>query len=166
MDNLEILRSKLNARQQRFVDNYLQGTSATQAYKDAGYKATSESSATSSANEILTNLDISNYIKAVQSKNQTGMIVGREELLEGYSKMFRLGVKIVESGAEEVEEMKTVVKGGIAAGQQISKMQGYDAPTEIIQKSTDLTHEQLEEELTKRGLGRRPNQLASKKNEE
>ena len=131
MENLEILRGKLNARQQKFVDNYLQGSSATQAYKDAGYKATSESSATSSANEILTNLDISNYIKAVQAHNQKKMIVGREELLKGYSKMFRLGVKIVESGAQEVEEMKTAVKGGIAAGQQISKMQGYDAPIQV-----------------------------------
>lgn len=166
MDNLEILRSKLNARQQRFVDNYLQGSSATQAYKDAGYDATSESSATTQANKMVTNGDISNYIKAVQSSNQTKMIVGREELLEGFSKMFRLGVEVIESGSDNAEGLKSTVKSGISAGQQISKMQGYDAPTEIIQKSTDLTHEQLEEELTKRGLGRRPNQLASKKNEE
>ena len=184
MSDLDELRGKLNAKQQIFANGILEGKTQRQAYIDAGYEAKTETAQDTGASEILRNPQVKAYIEAVQAQAQKNTIATREEILERLTFLMRTNLNDVVHltsgdivGGESSTVIKKMSKGAdgklayeaydqIVAMKQISKMQGYDAPTEIIQKSTDLTHEQLEEELTKRGLGRRPNQLASKKNEE
>ena len=165
MDELNELRSKLNARQQKFVDYHLNGSTAKQAYKDA-YDVDNDGTAEVNGCKLLRNAKISNYIKAIQEQTQKETIATRTEILEGLTKVFRLGVVAVESGAETAETCKSTIRASIAAGQQISKMQGYDAPTEVINHNVDISDEKLEEEMIKKGFGRRPNQLAGKKADE
>lgn len=160
---IDKLRAALNHKQQLFVDEYLKGMSAAQAYEQAGYKTTSSESSAAAASKLLKKVNISNYIEAVRGAEAKTEIAQRDELLIGLTQIFRTGIEVVKKSAGFAEANKSLIKSAISAGKQISKMQGYDAPIEILQKSTDLTDEQLHEELVKKGFSRRPDQLSKKR---
>ena len=73
----------LNQRQKRFADLYLQGMSATESYKQAGYTSSGES-ARRLASKLLTNIDIKKYIQSMNKKADKSTIMSiteRKEML-------------------------------------------------------------------------------------
>ena len=183
MSDLNELRNRLNAKQQIFANGILEGKTQRQAYIDAGYEAKTETAQDTGASEILRNPQVKAYIEAVQAQSQKNTIATREEILERLTFMMRTNLKDVvdlRTGDITEGESSSVIKkislgtegklsyesyDQIVAMKQISKMQGYDAPSEVINHNVDITDEKLEEELIKKGFGRRPNQLAGKVDE-
>jgi len=62
------MAEKLSPKQERFVNEYLVDLNATQAYKRAGYKATSDVVAASNAQKLLGNYKVAAAIQKAQQK--------------------------------------------------------------------------------------------------
>lgn len=78
--------SKLTAKQQRFVDEYLIDLNATAAYKRAGYVGEGNT-AESMASQLLRNIKVSDAIAAKQVKLQEKTGITQERVLAEFAKI-------------------------------------------------------------------------------
>jgi phage terminase small subunit len=78
----------LTGKQQRFVEEYLIDFNATQAYKRAGYSATTDIVARANASKLLTNHNIQAYLKQLQEKLQKETEISQEWVLKELQAMY------------------------------------------------------------------------------
>lgn len=115
----------LNPKQEAFCLHYAKTGNATESYKVAGYKVTTERSATSAANRLLTNVDVATRIREISKQIAKPKIMDIAEMQERLSAMGR-----GETFEESVTNKGTIVKKRISedtalkAITQLAKMQG------------------------------------------
>jgi len=150
----------MNSKQKHFADLMLTGTySGTQAYKEA-YGVESDNTAAVNACNLLRNPKVASYMAEIQQKQTSDLVATRQEVMEELTRLSRLAASAQD--IDTAQAYKDAIKISTDCMKQLSKMSGWDAPTEVIQQNVDITPEQLEEELEKRGLNRRTNQLGDK----
>lgn len=77
----------LNNNQKKFCQEYLKvGMNGTKAYMNV-YKRSTEESARRSASELLTNLDVQEYISKLQQKEEDKALVTVDEIITGIKKI-------------------------------------------------------------------------------
>ena len=112
---------QLNDRQRRFAEFVVNGESAAEAYRLAGYKGRG-SAATSGAHEIMTKPDVAAYIKQLRSEASASVALSRDKALDRLS-------AIVSEGSD---------RDAIAAIARAAKMLGWDEPARVEQKLSTL----------------------------
>lgn len=102
---------KLNARQQRFVDEYLIDLNATQAAIRAGYK---EKYAHTNANKLLQNTTIKEFIEKRMAEKEKDLIASQDEVLKYLTSVLRGESQstelVVEGTGDGCSEARTVLK--------------------------------------------------------
>ena len=102
---------KLNARQQRFVDEYLIDLNATQAAVRAGY---SEKYAHTNANKLLQNTTIKEFIEKRMAEKEKDLIASQDEVLKYLTSVLRGESQstelVVEGTGDGCSEARTVLK--------------------------------------------------------
>lgn len=73
---------KLNPRQEKFCVAYARSGNATEAYKEAGYKAKSEGVARTGASEILTNPNIKERLEELRKETSAPKILDAQQIQE------------------------------------------------------------------------------------
>lgn len=65
---LALIFEKLTSKQQKFVDHYVQYGNAVEAYRKAGYHGKNDNSQVASASQILSSLNVAQYVKTYREK--------------------------------------------------------------------------------------------------
>jgi phage terminase small subunit len=87
---------KLTLKQIRFAEEYIKDLNATQAYKRAGYKATSDKVASANSNKLLRNYCIKEHIEKLQQQRADIVKVDAQYVLENL-------IAFIEPGPEFIE---------------------------------------------------------------
>ena len=125
----------VNAKQQRFADEYLIDLNATQAAIRAGYSA---KTAKSIGQRLLTFVDVSEYIQAKLEEIHNQKTADAQEVIEYLSSVMRgehqdQVLKLVGDGVQVVTNIKVSAKDRIRAAELIGKRFG------MFTDKTDLT---------------------------
>lgn len=91
-DEQKVLFDALTKLQQKFVLGIVKGMNQTDAYRKAGYKATTDESAYSSSSEILRNLKVKSFLESMNEAAVSDAIMTRQEALERLSAIGRASV--------------------------------------------------------------------------
>lgn len=110
--------SKLNPKQEKFIDEYLIDLNATQAAIRAGY---SQKTAQEQASRLLSNVIISDEIKRRRETTSNKLNITRESIIEDL-----INIKN--------NQMAEAPFAAIKAIEVINKMMGYDKPVEAPQE--------------------------------
>ena len=110
--------SKLNPKQEKFIDEYLIDLNATQAAIRAGY---SQKTAQEQASRLLSNVIISDEIKRRRETTSNKLNITRESIIEDL-----INIKN--------NQMAEAPLAAIKAIEVINKMMGYDKPVEAPQE--------------------------------
>ena len=105
----------MNMKQQRFCDEYLKDCNGTRAYMVA-YPDSSEESARRSASELLTNIDVKQYIEEHNAKLHNSKICDAEEIRQLLTEIAR-GLDTGKSESIVVEN----VGGGVSKARKVTK---------------------------------------------
>jgi len=97
----------LNAKQQRFVDEYLKDLNGTRAYLRAGYKAT-PASATANANKLLRNDHVRAAVQAAKVERRERTKMEADEALEGITLIARADVRQIFDEHGELRDVHTL----------------------------------------------------------
>lgn len=81
--------SKLSVKQKRFADEYIISGNATEAYKKAGYSASSDRVAGVEGHKLLRNPKIQTYLKERQKELDSPKIADQQEVLEFLTSVMR-----------------------------------------------------------------------------
>lgn len=95
---------KLTVKQQAFADYYIQFGNATQAYIEAGYKATTKGIAEVEGHKLLKNPKVAGYIEEKLQELSSNRIADAQEVLEYLTAVMRREMKevVVVTLSEEV----------------------------------------------------------------
>ena len=85
--------NKLTAKQEAFVNYYIETGNATEAYKRAGYKVKSENAAAAAAARLLRNVKIKAIIAAKMKEREKPSIAKADEILSFLTSVLRGEVK-------------------------------------------------------------------------
>ncbi len=122
--------NKLTAKQEAFVNYYIETGNATEAYKRAGYKVKSDSSAATCAAKLLRIAKIKAAINAKMKEREKPSIAKADEILSFFTSVLRGEVKdeqIVVLGTGEGKsravrmETRVSTKDRVKAGEQLLK---------------------------------------------
>jgi phage terminase small subunit len=122
--------SKLTAKQEAFVNYYIETGNATEAYKKAGYKVKSEKAAGACAARLLGNARIKAAIAAKMKEREKPSIAKADEVLAFFTSVLRGEVKDEQivvlgtgEGRSQAVRMETRVstKDRVKAGEQLLK---------------------------------------------
>ncbi|HCU0244473.1 TPA: terminase small subunit [Morganella morganii] len=91
-DEQKVLFDALTKLQQKFVLGIVKGMNQTDAYRKAGYKATTDESAYSSSSEILRNLKVKSFLESMNEAAVSDAIMTRQEALGRLSAIGRASV--------------------------------------------------------------------------
>lgn len=94
---------KLTQKQKLFVDEYIKGGNATQAYIKAGYQTKSDGVAAAAAIRMLRNVKVKSYIDAKMAEIESHKIADAKEVLQYLTRVLR---------GEETEEIPDIINGG------------------------------------------------------
>ena len=86
MTNIEELAQKLSKKERIFADEYVKTTNGTQSAITAGY---SEKTARSKASQLLTKVNVRQYIDAVMNERSKDTIATADEVLEYLTRVVR-----------------------------------------------------------------------------
>ncbi len=86
MTNIEELAQKLTKKERIFADEYVKTTNGTQSAITAGY---SEKTARSKASQLLTKVNVRQYIDAIMSERSKDTIATADEVLEYLTRVVR-----------------------------------------------------------------------------
>ena len=86
MTNIEELAKKLTKKERIFADEYVKTTNGTQSAITAGY---SEKTARSKASQLLTKVNVRQYIDAVMNERSKDTIATADEVLEYLTRVVR-----------------------------------------------------------------------------
>lgn len=86
MTNIEELAQKLTKKERIFADEYVKTTNGTQSAITAGY---SEKTARSKASQLLTKVNVRQYIDAVMDERSKSTIATADEVLEYLTRVVR-----------------------------------------------------------------------------
>ena len=118
----EIAKSKLNYKQQAFADAYINNHgNATQAYKSAGYKCTTEQAYGAAASKLLKTDKVQKYISISKQINASYCSVERQDIIRKLEHM-------ITSGEFPANQVLTAI-------QMLNQMNGWNAPTVTKTKS-------------------------------
>ncbi len=115
----------LKAKQEAFCLHYAKTGNATESYRKAGYKCTTEGSANTAASRLLKNVEIQQRLRELRDQIEKPSIMGIEEMQERLSAIAR-GETFEEYVTQKGVVVKTRVKEAeaIKAIAQLAKMQG------------------------------------------
>ncbi|CDM89076.1 terminase small subunit [Xenorhabdus bovienii] len=88
----QVLFDALTKQQQKFVLGILRGLNQIDAYKQAGYKAKNENTASVSASQIFGNLKVKTFLDAMNQEAVSDAVMSRQEALERLSTMGRVSL--------------------------------------------------------------------------
>ncbi|SFN98437.1 terminase small subunit [Xenorhabdus japonica] len=91
-DEQQVLFDALTKQQQQFVLGILKGLNQIDAYKQAGYKAKNENTASVSASQIFGNLKVKTFLDAMNQEAVSDAVMSRQEALERLSAMGRVSI--------------------------------------------------------------------------
>ncbi|MGJ0625722.1 terminase small subunit [Xenorhabdus bovienii] len=91
-DEQQVLFDALTKQQQKFVLGILRGLNQIDAYKQAGYKAKNENTASVSASQIFGNLKVKTFLDAMNQEAVSDAVMSRQEALERLSTMGRVSL--------------------------------------------------------------------------
>lgn len=123
----------LNVKQEAFCLHYAKTGNATEAYKEAGYKAKTEGAVYANANRLLKNDKVKERLKELADEMASDKIAGIKEVQERLSAILRMEqteeVVVVEGigegcSAARIMKKKPSLKDAIKAGETLAKMQG------------------------------------------
>ncbi len=86
MTNIEELAQKLTKKERIFADEYVKTTNGTQSAITAGY---SEKTARSKASQLLTKINVRQYIDAIMNERSKDTIATADEVLEYLTRVVR-----------------------------------------------------------------------------
>lgn len=125
--------TKLTAKQQRFVEEYLIDLNATKAAIRAGY---SEKTANEQGSQLLVNLSIKKYIEEHLSKMKKDSIASAEEVLEYLTSVVR-GTETEEVlSSDGLINKKVTPKDRLKAAELLGKR--YSLYTEVVDASVKV----------------------------
>lgn len=78
---------RLSHRQRAFIDAYMVSHNALKAYREAGYKAKSDTSAETTASEILRNPNVAAEIRKRQEESKKSSIATAQEVMEYFTRV-------------------------------------------------------------------------------
>ena len=124
----------LNPRQQKFVQEYANGASGSEAARRAGYKGNPDTLSTT-AHKLLTNADIRKRVEGLRKAAWNAAVATREERLAILSGMVRgepHRVTIVSEGVPSDIDQLPSVSARVKAAELLAKMQGdFVEPTPL-----------------------------------
>ncbi|PHM55130.1 terminase small subunit [Xenorhabdus sp. KK7.4] len=91
-DEQQVLFDALTKQQQQFVLGILKGLNQIDAYKQAGYKAKNENTASVSASQIFGNLKVKAFLNSMNQQAVSEAVMSRQEALERLSTMGRVSL--------------------------------------------------------------------------
>jgi len=80
---------ELTKNQKEFADNYIKSGNASQAYREAGYKATSDSVIRANSSRLLTKANVKQYIEERMDEIASDRIMDAQEALELITRIAR-----------------------------------------------------------------------------
>lgn len=101
----------LNIRQQRFAELVVSGMSATQAYKDAGYKGTGHA-AEASASKILSRVEVQAYIAQLRAPETSKALLTKDEKRAWLADLLRTPIGEIGPDSTLCMEYSSVEVGG------------------------------------------------------
>lgn len=126
--------TKLSIKQEKFCQLYAATGNATQSFKDAGYKYTSENAARVLAHNLVNkNLNIQNRLRELAEEAKTKAIANIQEMQETLTRIIReeldeeklITVGVGEGFSEVVSKrQKAALKDRLKALELLAKMQG------------------------------------------
>lgn len=125
--------SKLTVKQEAFCLHYAKTGNATESYKQAGYKVTSDSVTAVNACRLLKNDNIKDRLAEIAKETKTAAIADIAEIQETLTAILRNQaqeqVVVVENIGDFTSEARTVekdtsIKDRIKAAETLAKMQG------------------------------------------
>lgn len=129
MKNTEINKfNKLNAKQKRFVENFVRTGNRTQSYKEAGYNPTNDNSAIASAKQLLRNTLVIEYYNYLVKEAESDKIMSIKEVLERKTKIARGLPHEFENKSETYEEY-TNAKNKLVKKNSVRNRKGVYTPT-------------------------------------
>lgn len=142
----------LTDKQKKFADEYLIDMNATAAYLRAGYKC-SEAAARSSASDLLTNPNISEYIESKQKKLEIKTEVTAEWVLKEFIENHKM--------AREVGELAVSNKALESIGRHLGMFNdrmkvdanNVNMNTDLTNLSSDERRARIDELNRRRGIG-------------
>lgn len=123
----------LNVRQERFCIEYAKSANATESYKKAGYKITTEAALNANASRLLKNDKIQARLKELTEETRRESIASVAEIQETLTAILRGDIKeqqiVVEGCGDGISEAVTKerdaqLKDRIKAGETLAKMFG------------------------------------------
>lgn len=99
-----------NARHQLFASYILSGMGKGEAYKKAGYKAKNIQSACASANALLKNPKVAEYLRAVQEQAAEGDVLSVQEKRQYLARCVRVPIGTIDIENKQDENLDLVVK--------------------------------------------------------
>lgn len=82
----------LSPLQQKVCTNIISGMSDIDAYKEAGGKASTDNSARASVSQLLTNLNVKEFLDSVKHNAVNSAVMSRQEMLERLSNLARVNM--------------------------------------------------------------------------
>lgn len=140
----------MNARQQKFCDEYLISGNATQSAIKAGY---SEKYVHTNANKLLQNTEVRNYINEHMNKMQSEKIATAEEVLQYLTSVLRgesrsheivvdgEGAKVMSKPPSEKDRLKSAELIGKRYGIYTEKLKVDGAVPIVIKDDVDETED-------------------------
>ena len=133
---------KLTIKQRKFADEYIKTGNATEAYKKAGYKYSSDNMASVEGHKLLRNPKVKAYIDERMKKLEEEAIADQAEVLKFLTRILRdeeTEEVLVNIGnfEQEIQTMKVSAKDRIKAAELLGKR--YGSWTDKVDLSSDLT---------------------------
>ena len=124
-------KRSLNGRQERFCQLFIACGIASKAFKDAGYRWSSENAATTHAARLVANGRINARLLQLRSKIDAKLEISKDRLIERFWDI------VHDPGSKRGE--------AVAAGIALAKMVGWNAPTRIEHDLGDRVRSYLED---------------------
>lgn len=133
---------KLTIKQTKFADEYIISGNATESYKIAGYKYSSDNMASVEGHKLLRNPKVKAYIDERMKKLEEEAIADQAEVLKYLTRVLRDEERedvLVNIGnyEQEIQSMKVSAKDRIKAAELLGKR--YGSWTDKVDLSSDLT---------------------------
>lgn len=101
---------KLTTQQQRFADAILAGKTATEAYKEAGYKARNRNAASAAACRLSNTPSVAQYIADCRAKATTSTVLTLQEKREFFARVVRTPLRSIDPNDPEHKDGDLIKK--------------------------------------------------------
>lgn len=133
---MELRVSKLSEQQEKFCRNIVEGMSASEAYREAGYKCTTDESTWAAASRLLGNVKVASRIAELRESATEGTEVTLQWLIEQAQGV----LKDARDDSSHAAAISAIKELGVLTGERVEKRQNENINRDVA----DYSEEELE----------------------